>query len=112
MNNTLSYKGFSARIEFSADDNVFFGRVIGIDDIVTFHAETVGELNSEMKETVDFYLEVCKKKGKPVKKTFNGKVLFRFPSELHASIAIAEKYIARPTRSRQTRLFAKMRRVA
>ncbi len=89
MNNTLSYKGFSARIEFSADDNVFFGRIIGIDDIVTFHAETVGELNSEMKETVDFYLEVCKKKGKPVKKTFNGKVLFRFPSELHASIALA-----------------------
>ncbi len=88
MNNTLNYKGFVARIEFSADDNIFFGRVLGIDDIVTFHAETVNELNNEMKETVDFYLETCEKTGKPVKKAFNGKLLFRFPSELHAEIAI------------------------
>lgn len=89
MNNTLSYKGFTARIEFSADDNVFFGRVLGVDEIVGFHGETVKELKSSMKETVDFYLEVCEKKGKPVKKAFNGKLLFRFPSELHARIAAA-----------------------
>lgn len=87
MNNTLSYKGFTARVEFSADDNVFFGRILGIDDIVTFHAENVKDLHDEMRGTIDFYLDVCAKEGKKPKKSYNGKVLFRFPSELHASIA-------------------------
>lgn len=87
MNNTLNYKGFTAKVEFSADDNVFFGRLLGIDAIVTFHAETVEELKSSMKESVDFYLEVCEKKGKEPKKSYSGKLMFRLPSELHARIA-------------------------
>lgn len=87
MNNTLSYKGYTARIEFSADDKVFFGRVLGIRDVVTFHADTVEDLMGEMRETIDFYNEVCEKEGKPPKKDYSGKLLFRFPNELHARIA-------------------------
>ncbi len=89
MNNTLTYKGFTAKIEFSADDNVFFGRLIGIDDIVTFHAETVEELKDSMRESVDFYIEVCEKDGKKVKKSHSGKLLFRLPNKLHAAIVEA-----------------------
>lgn len=89
MNNALNYKGFSARIEFSADDNVFVGRLLGIDDIVSFHGETIGELNKAMKESVDFYIEICEKKGKSAKKSYSGKVLLRLPDELHAQIAEA-----------------------
>ncbi len=48
MNNLMNYKGFTAKIEFSADDNVFVGRLIGIDDIVMFEAETVEGLNITM----------------------------------------------------------------
>jgi predicted HicB family RNase H-like nuclease len=87
MNNTLSYKGLTAKIEFSADDNVFVGRVLGIDEIVVFHGSTVEELKSEMREMIDFYLETCEKKGKKPEKGYSGKILFRFPSELHAAIA-------------------------
>ncbi len=42
-----------------------------------------------MRGTIDFYLEVCKKEGKKPKKNYNGKLLFHFPSELHAEIAAA-----------------------
>jgi predicted HicB family RNase H-like nuclease len=87
MNNTISYKGFTAKIEFSADDNVFFGRILGVDDIVTFHGETVKELKAAMKETMDFYLAVCKKSGKQAKKQYSGKVMLRLPGQLHAKIA-------------------------
>ncbi len=69
MNNTLTYKGFTAKVEFSADDEVFFGRILGIDDIVTFHADTVEELKTEMAGMIDFYIETCEKKGKEIKKT-------------------------------------------
>lgn len=87
MKNTLTYKSFTAKVEFSADDNLFVGRLLGVKDIVTFHGETVDELNSSMKETVDFYIEVCEKAGKKAKKNYSGKVLFRLPSRLHARIA-------------------------
>ena len=91
MNNILNYKGFTARVEFSADDNVFFGRLSGIDDIVTFEGKTVDELIQAFEEAVDFHLEVCEKTGRKTKKSYSGKLLFRLPPELHARIAeIAE----------------------
>ena len=37
----------------------------------------------------EFYLEVCAKDAKKVKKTYSGKLLFRLPSELHAKVAEA-----------------------
>ena len=89
MNNNLSYKGFTARIEFSADDNVFVGRLVGIDDIVVFDGETVDALKQSMKDSVDFYIETCEKENKQPKKSFSGKLLFRFPNKLHEKIAEA-----------------------
>ena len=85
----MNYKGFAAKIEFSADDNVFVGRLVGIDDIVVFEAETVEGLNKAFQEAVDFHIEVCKKTGKKVKKSYSGKLLFRLPDKLHAEIAEA-----------------------
>jgi len=89
MNNLITYKGFTAKIEFSADDNVFFGRLLGIDDVVTFEAETVEALKGSFHEAVNFHLEVCEKTGKKAKKSFSGNILFRLPNKLHESIAEA-----------------------
>ncbi len=86
MNNIITYKDFTAKVEFSADDNVFIGRLVGIDDIVMFEAETVGGLKKAFEDAVEFHIEVCEKAGKKAKKSYNGKLLFRFPSELHAKI--------------------------
>ena len=88
-NNILEYKGFKAKIEFSADDNVFFGYLIGIDDIVTFHGETVKQLRKAFRESVDFHIEVCEKVGKKPKKQYSGKVMLRLPNQLHAKISEA-----------------------
>lgn len=89
MNNILEYKGFKAKIEFSADDNVFFGYLIGIDDVVSFHAETVEKLKSVFRESVDFHIEVCEEVGKVPKKQYSGKVMLRLPNQLHGKIAEA-----------------------
>lgn len=85
----MSYKGFRAKIEFSVDDNVFFGHLLGIDDVVSFHGETVDELKRAFHDAVDFHIEVCEKTGKGAKKNYSGKLLFRFPNQLHAEIAEA-----------------------
>lgn len=57
----LSYRGFSAVTEFSEDDNIFVGRLIGIDDTVMFESEKFEELESEFQKAVDFHIKVCKK---------------------------------------------------
>jgi predicted HicB family RNase H-like nuclease len=49
MKNALTYKGYAARIEFDAEDRIFFGRILGIRDIVTFHGASVDELEASFK---------------------------------------------------------------
>ena len=85
--NTLSYKGYTAKIEFDPDDNILFGNLIGIRDTVGFHGETVSELKKAFHAAVDFYLESCKKSGREPNKPFSGKLLVRVDSSLHGEIA-------------------------
>ena len=47
MTNTMTYKGYAARIEYDDEDGIFTGRIAGIRDVVGFHAETVAECNAD-----------------------------------------------------------------
>ncbi|MDP3478806.1 MAG: type II toxin-antitoxin system HicB family antitoxin [Desulfoprunum sp.] len=85
--NAMTYKGYAARVEFDADDRIFVGRVIGIRDIVSFHGETVSELESSFKEAVDDYLEACATLGQQPNKPYSGKLLIRVSAEIHAAVA-------------------------
>jgi predicted HicB family RNase H-like nuclease len=89
MSNVMTYKGYSARIEYDDDDGILFGQIAGIRDGVGFHADNVDELRAAFHEAVDDYLEICAKIGKQPEKAYSGKVMFRVPPELHARIARA-----------------------
>lgn len=91
MNNLLTYKGLSARVEFDARDMLFYGRLLGIDDLITFHGESVSELKEAFQEAVIDYLETCKKLCKKSQKPFSGKLMFWVPPEVHAAVTIAAK---------------------
>jgi len=60
--NTMSYKGYTAKIEFDPDDNIFFGNIIGIRDTVGFHGESVTELKKAFGEAVDFIWRVVQRR--------------------------------------------------
>jgi predicted HicB family RNase H-like nuclease len=60
---TMSYRGYTARIEFDDEDGVFFGRLAGVRDGVNFHGDTVDDLRKAFREAVDGYIEVCAKTG-------------------------------------------------
>ena len=70
MTNTMTYKGYSARIEYDDDDGIFFGRIAGIRDGVGFHADTVPGLREAFHEAVEDYVETCAKIGKAPQKAF------------------------------------------
>ncbi len=86
--NTISYKGYTAKIEFDTEDNILFGNIIGIRDTVGFHGESVSELQEAFHEA-DFYLETCEKANRDPNKPFSGKFLVRVDSSLHSRIAAA-----------------------
>jgi predicted HicB family RNase H-like nuclease len=89
--NALTYKGYAAIIEFDAADKIFVGRIVGIRDIVSFHAETVKGIEVAFQESVDDYLEACQRFSKSPNKPYSGHLMLRIPPELHAQVAALAK---------------------
>jgi predicted HicB family RNase H-like nuclease len=89
MTNILRHKGYSARVEFDADDRIFFGRLAGIADGVGFHADTVEGLVAAFEDAVDDYLETCARIGKKPDKPYSGKLMLRVDPSVHAKAALA-----------------------
>ena len=84
----LEYKGYIGKIHYSQEDEVFFGTIFGIDDLVTFEGESVHELKNAFEEAVDSYLEMCEEIGKEPDKTYRGLFNVRIDPELHKQIAM------------------------
>lgn len=61
---TMTHKGYTAKIEYSDDDTLFIGRLAGIDDVIGFHGKSMSELRTNFIEAVKDYLDTCKKLGK------------------------------------------------
>ncbi|PQJ82611.1 DNA repair protein [Polaribacter glomeratus] len=52
MINTLKHKNYLGTIKFSNKDSYFFGKIIGIDDLVNYEAQSMDKLNAVFKEVV------------------------------------------------------------
>lgn len=60
----LTYRGYSARIEYSAGDGCFVGHASGIRDRVDCEGETLDEAERDFHNAVDSYLDACEKWGR------------------------------------------------
>jgi predicted HicB family RNase H-like nuclease len=87
--NTMTYRGYTARVEVDARDDIFVGRVLGISDVINFHATTVESLKKEFRLSIDDYLAWCAEEGRSPKKPASGKLTLRVPPEIHEKAAIA-----------------------
>ncbi len=83
MEDTIRYKNFIGSIHFSADDDIFYGKIEGIGDTVTFEGQSVNELKAAFQEAVDDYLALCKEVGKEPLKSAKGSFNIRIPPQLH-----------------------------
>jgi predicted HicB family RNase H-like nuclease len=91
MDNTLRYKGYTGFVHFDTDTRCFYGRILGISDVITFQGSSVKDLEKDFYNAVDEYLTTCQKLGKAPEKPFPGRCVLHIPSELHCAIAIAAK---------------------
>jgi len=91
MNNVLTYKGFIGSVYFSADDSVFFGKIEGINDLITFEGETVQELKDAFCYMVDEHIKDCETENILVEKSYKGSFNIRLTPDLHRRAAISAK---------------------
>jgi predicted HicB family RNase H-like nuclease len=87
----LTYKGYTASIEVDVEAGILFGRVLDINDVITFKAKTVEEARQEFQTSIDGYLAFCEELGEEPDKPFSGKLPFRTTPENHRKIFIAAK---------------------
>ena len=83
MKDSITYKGFIATVHFNADDEVFYGKIEEIDDLISFEGKSVAELKKAFINAVEDYIGVCEKYDKPVMKSYKGSFNVRIEPELH-----------------------------
>ena len=52
----MKYKDYIGSIEYSEEDEIFFGEIQGIDSIVGYGGETISELKEVFRESVDEFV--------------------------------------------------------
>ncbi len=88
MNNTIEYKNYVGSVEFSQEDNIFFGKVLGIKALLSYEGTNAKELVDDFHSVIDDYLELCKNKNIEPEKAYKGSFNVRIPAELHKMAVI------------------------
>ena len=83
--NSMSYRGYTARMEFDPDDKIIVGRVLDIDDIITFHGTSVADFEGALRSAVDGYIAACEQLGQAADKPASGKMMLRVDPAVHAA---------------------------
>jgi predicted HicB family RNase H-like nuclease len=85
VTNRLTYRGYTASMTFDADDKIIVGRVVDLDDIITFHGPSVEAFEQTFHRVVDDYIAACRKLGSVPEKPASGKLMLRIAPDIHAA---------------------------
>ena len=66
MNKVYEYKGFKTTMLFSEEDNLYYGKIENITDLVGFDSEKPEGFYDSFVDAVEDYLEFCKQVDKKV----------------------------------------------
>lgn len=89
MNNLLKYKGYHGTVDYSAEDSMLIGYVIGIRDSLNYHGFSIDQITESFHNCIDSYLEMCERYGRSPDKEYRGSFNIRITPELHREAAIA-----------------------
>lgn len=85
----LQYNGYLGSVDYSEEDGCLHGKIMHINDLVTYEAQTVPELVATFQESVTDYLATCATIGKAPDKSFKGTFNVRMTPERHKAAAVA-----------------------
>ena len=89
MNNTMEYKGYIGSVEFSEEDSLFYGKVMGIRALISYEGESAHDLVEDFHSAVDDYLDLCREQGIEPEKAYKGSFNVRISPELHKQAVAA-----------------------
>ncbi len=84
----LNYKNYTGTIEYSKDDNLLFGKVLGLKALISYEGNTGNELEENFKQAIEQYLIHCKENNLTPEKPFKGSFNVRIPTQLHQKAAL------------------------
>ena len=90
MNNTMEYKGYLGSVEFSQEDALFYGKVLGIRALISYEGSSAAELVADFHGAIDDYLALCAQQGKEPERAYKGTFNVRISPELHKQAVAAE----------------------
>lgn len=82
----MKYNDFIGTVHYSDLDEVFFGKIEGINDLVTFEGDSVIQLRESFHEAVEDYQTLCSEMGKEPMKSFKDSFNVRINPELHSKL--------------------------
>jgi len=88
MKSNLEYKGYIGTVEYSANDDILFGEVVGINGLISYEGDSIQSLKKDFEDAVDSYLETCIEKNIDPQKTYKGSFNVRISPELHKTLAL------------------------
>ena len=60
---TVVYKGYHGTINVDTKDYSLFGKILFIDEDITYNGQTFEELDEEFRKAVESHIQLCKEKG-------------------------------------------------
>lgn len=85
---TLEHKGYQGSVEVDIDTGVLFGKLLFVNDLVTYEAATVPEIQREFQAAVEDYLQTCQALGRSPEQPCSGAFNVRVGPRLHRAASI------------------------
>ncbi len=88
MKDMMEYKDYAGSVHYSDEDEVFYGKVEFVRDLISYEGKDVKSLKKAFQESIDDYLALCEKKNMEPEKPFKGSFNIRAGSDLHRQLAV------------------------
>jgi len=87
----LTHKEYTGSIEYSSEDNLLYGKVLGIKGLISFEGKTGENLEADFKKAIENYLDDCKMNNRVPEKPYKGSFNVRISPSLHQKAALLAK---------------------
>ncbi len=88
--NTMTYRGYTASIEFSKMDDCFIGEVLGMRlAMISFEGASIEELRQDFHNAIDFYLKDCAANNEEPERPSSFDIQLELPADIFSRITSA-----------------------
>lgn len=89
MKDFMHYKNYYGSVHLDDEELFFYGKIEFIRALVTYEATDAKGLRQAFEESIDDYLDLCRKQNIEPEVPFKGSLNVRLGSDLHRRVAIA-----------------------